>query len=285
MDADTIQAPHSNATFRPVVIVTAHTNAVFETTVGVIHRVNERRWFAIHADKGSPQSADISVTRLVTENRNRSIPLDPTQFEDQFDTTDIRRFGQTETEYKDWAVDRLQSHYTTTVRYTGDNNVTYTRTCEPTRSDISIQAIDAVYLPEVRQTVDLHEYSYASEYYAAGPSRVTLTDDFHECVHCDRSGTTQTFTYCANCGSINCTKHTKTERLEGIPVCTGCAVTERFALRKKYFYDDENLDAFREEYDAMPLHENALENKPLIAASILTALLTAYVLLGFIGLI
>jgi len=26
--------------------------------------------------------------------------------------------------------------------------------------------------------------------------------------------------------------------LEGEPVCTGCAVTERFALKMKYFYDE-----------------------------------------------
>jgi len=46
-------------------------------------------------------------------------------------------------------------------------------------------------------------------------------------------------------------------------VCTGCAVTERFALKTKYFYDEQNLKAFREEYAAMPLHEKAMENRLL----------------------
>jgi len=59
------------------------------------------------------------------------------------------------------------------VTYTGDNNVTYNKTCEPNRSDISIQSIEPVYLPEVRHTTDLGEYTYPYEYYAAGPSRVT----------------------------------------------------------------------------------------------------------------
>jgi len=45
--------------------------------------------------------------------------------------------------------------------------------------------------------------------------------------------------------------------------CTGCAVTERFALKTKYFYDEQNLKAFREEYAAMPLHEKAMENRLL----------------------
>ncbi len=51
--------------------------------------------------------------------------------------------------------------------------------------------------------------------------------------------------------------------LEGEPVCTGCAVTERFALMMKYFYDENNL----EEYADMPLHEKAVENKLLVGGA------------------
>jgi restriction endonuclease Mrr len=50
-------------------------------------------------------------------------------------------------------------------------------------------------------------------------------------------------------------------------------VTERFALKTKYFYDDQNLEAFREEYAAMPLHEKAMENKWLAGGSAVTTLL------------
>jgi len=85
---------------------------------------------------------------------------------------------------------------------------------------------------------------------------VTAEDGIHRCVHCDTSGVDETHTYCPNCGAIACDSHSKTERLEQEPVCTGCAVTERFALKTKYFYDEQNLKAFREEYAAMPLHES-----------------------------
>jgi len=34
-------------------------------------------------------------------------------------------------------------------------------------------------------------------------------------------------------------------------------------LKTKYFYDEQNLKAFREEYAAMPLHEKAMENRLL----------------------
>jgi restriction endonuclease Mrr len=92
-------------------------------------------------------------------------------------------------------------------------------------------------------------------------------------VHCETSDIDQGYTYCENCGSINCSSHIKIERLEGTPVCTGCAVTERFALKTKYFYDESNLETFREKYEQMSIHEKAMENKPLTGGSILAVLL------------
>ena len=272
-----LPAPYSHVTFRPVVAVTADTNAVFETSVGVIHRVNDRSRFVVHTERDHPQTATGDVSNLVLENLHAAVDLDTDRFEKLYDTVEARRFGQTQTEYKDWAVDRLRERHTTTVSYTGDNNVTYTKTCEPKRSDVSVQSIEPVYLPQIRHTTELQEYAYPYEYFAAGPSRVTSEDGIHRCVHCDAAGTDNAYTYCANCGSINCDSHIKIERLEGTPVCTGCAVTERFAFKTKYFYDAENRDAFREEYESMPLREKAMENTPLAVG---TVVLVGLVLLG-----
>jgi restriction endonuclease Mrr len=141
-----------------------------------------------------------------------------------------------------------------------------------------------VYLPQIRHTVELQTYSYPYEYYAAGPSRATLEDGIHRCVQCG-DGEEDTYTYCANCGSINCASHIKTERLEGTPVCTGCAVTDRFALKTKYFYDDANLQAFRDEYEAMPIHRKAQENIPLTVAGLTTTLLLLLGLFASTGVI
>jgi len=66
-------------------------------------------------------------------------------------------------------------------------------------------------------------------------------------------------------------------------VCTGCAVTERFVLKTKYFYDEENLDTFREEYAAMSIHEKVLENTLLAGGVILMVLLVVGVLIGAIA--
>jgi restriction endonuclease Mrr len=260
--------------------VTAETNAVFETSVGVIHRINERSQFVIHADRGSPRVADSDVAELVSKNLHATVELEDDSIRQPFNEVTDQRFGQTETEYKDWAVDQLQTAQTTTVTYTGDNNVTYNKTCEPNRSDISVQSIESVYLPEVRQTTDLGEYAYPYEYYAAGPSRVTTEDGFHRCVHCETTGAEETYTYCENCGAIACGDHIKTERLVGEPVCTGCAVTEKFALKTKYFYDEENLEAFREEYAAMGPHKKAMENPLLAGGSLVLVLVVVGVLIA-----
>jgi restriction endonuclease Mrr len=271
IDADDVPEPRAQVDFQPVVTISARTDAVFETSVGVVHRIDQSDSFVVHADRGQPSVADSTVSGLVAGNRRQTVDLDEDRFERVFDDVEVRRFGQTETEYKDWAVDRLRQFHTTTVTYTGDNNVTYEKTCEPKQSDVSIQAITPVYLPQVRQTTQLQQYAYPYEYYAAGPSRATLEDGIHRCVHCGEDDA-KTYTFCANCGSINCGSHIKTERLEGTPVCTGCAVTERFALKTKYFYDEDNLDAFRTEYDQMPFYEKALENRPLVAVVVFTLL-------------
>jgi restriction endonuclease Mrr len=266
IDAANLPTPHAAVTFQPVVEVTAETNAVFERTQ-----------FVIYADRGSPRVADSDAAALISENLHATVELDDESIREPFDEVTEQRFGQTETEYKDWAIDQLQRAQTTTVTYTGDNNVTYNKTCEPNRSDISVQSIDSVYLPEVRQTVDLGEYTYPYEYFAAGPSRVTTEDGFHRCVHCETAGTDETYTYCENCGAIACGDHIKTERLTDEPVCTGCAVTETFALKTKYFYDDENLEAFHEEYADMGIHQKAMEN-PVLAGGSLVVVLVVIVL-------
>jgi restriction endonuclease Mrr len=280
VDARDLPDPASRADFKPVVVITADVAAVFETSVGVVHRVDTSDQFVVRATRGQPQIMSGAVRRLITETRAQTVSVDESEFAETFDDVTVHRFGQTETEYKEWAVDRLQTRHTTTVSYTGDNNVTYTKTCEPNQSDIAVQAIRPVYLPQIRQTLGLGQYTHGLEYYAAGPSRATIEDNVHRCVHCATSGADTTYTYCENCGSINCPDHTETERWEQEPVCTGCAVSERFALAQKYFYDEENLEQFRAEYEAMPIHEKARENPPLVGGVLLTLL----VIVGVLGL-
>ncbi|ELY94531.1 restriction endonuclease [Natrialba taiwanensis] len=285
IDPATIPTPETSVTFQPMVSISASTSATFETSVGVIHSLNDTTDLVIHAAGNEPRVARGERSALVTNRTASRIDLEDRR--DELDATvaavERERFGRTETAYKEWAIDRLRQAHTTTVHYTGDNNVDYEKTCTPSRSDVSIRSIDPVYLPRVHSRVELGEYAYRYAFDAAESARSTTRNDFRECVHCGADDGDATYTYCANCGSINCNDHIETERVENEPVCTGCAVTERFALRRKYFYDEANREAFREEYAAMAVHEKAMENVPLAVGSVLALLVACIAVASSVG--
>src|SRR6056297_3005268 len=85
IEAAELPEPHSAVTFRPVVAVTADTNAVFETSVGVIHHINDQSRFVAHAERGHPRVADNDVSTLVTENFHATVDLDIERFAETFD--------------------------------------------------------------------------------------------------------------------------------------------------------------------------------------------------------
>ncbi|WP_436345864.1 restriction endonuclease [Natronorubrum sp. FCH18a] len=285
LEPATIPTPETTVSLEPMVTVHTRTNATFETSVGVVHQVDESNDLVIRAEGDTPQIETGDVKDLVANPSAPRIDLENCGLRDTFDGVEHARFGRTETTYKQWAIDRLQQVHTTTVQYTGDNNVDYEKTCTPRSSDVSIWSIDPVYAPHVQSRVSLGEYDYRYAYYAAGPSRATTTNEFRQCVHCGTDGASESYIYCRNCGSINCDEHVRTERLVDEPVCTGCAVTERFAFDTKYFYDRENLEAFREEYANMPIHEKAKENVTLAAGTVLCVLFVAFLVVLSLGLV
>lgn len=270
-----LSASRREVEFVPMLAIVTTVEATFETSVGVIHRVNETRRFVVRADRQGPSVASQPYRELVSTHIREATQFDESTFDADFDTIDVTRFERTETEYDDWVVDRVRDAHTTTVHYTGDNNVDYSKECRPKQSDVQIQSITPVYLPKVSQTVSLGEYTHLFEYAAAGAARETARSPVR-CVHCAEAAERHTYTFCENCGSINCPTHTKTERLEGEPICTGCAVTESFMWSTKYFYDDENREQFESQYEAMPLHRRAMENT-VLAAGVVVAVLALVV--------
>ncbi len=68
-------------------------------------------------------------------------------------------------------------------------------------------------------------------------------------------------------------------------MCTGCAVTDRFVLKTKYFYNEENLQAFREQYAAMSVFQKAQENRLLAGGIVLIVLLIVGVLVGALAVV
>ena len=249
--------PAVSVRLQPIVDVEARTRATFETSVGVVHRIDRRDHLVVDASRRGPRLASSDCTRLVGVEL-----VDIDAVRDRYDP-DVERFGDTESAYREWVKETLADRLTTTVTYTGDNNVTYNRECRPSPRDVTVRLLDSVYLPRVDARVELGEYTHRYEYDAAGSKHATRTDEIRRCVHCSNDGS---YTFCDNCGSVNCETHVKLERLTGEPVCTGCAVTDEFFFATKYFFDERNRDAFREEYEAMPLYRKPLENPKLVVA-------------------
>ncbi len=270
----TLPEPEIDVSFRPVVDVYARTRSTFETSVGVIHRIDRTDRLVVEAGPSGPAIAPGELSSLIDTG---TVPLAEAR---ATHGGDARRFGWTESEYREWVRERLCDALETTVTYTGDNNVTYTRGCRPSPDDVSLRSVDPLYVPRIETTVELGEYTHGHEYDAGGERHATRVDDVRRCVHCSTAEAEETYTYCQNCGSISCETHTETERLTGEPVCTGCSVTESFFFAEKHFFDEANVAAFREAYASMPFYRKALENPLLTGAIVAAALLVAFFAIG-----
>nr|WP_119821674.1 restriction endonuclease [Halalkaliarchaeum desulfuricum] len=276
LEPDSAIQPEIGMQLFPALVIDTEVTAVFETSVGVIHAIDDQDRFLVRADREGPGILTDRVEQFVIGGLGGAVPIDDVRERagsgDVPPLRSVERFWLTETEYRDWAVERQRDRYETTVRYTGDNNVTYERTCTPNRSDVVVTDIEPVYVPHVKATAELGEYAYDHASFASDDDAVVLENEYDNCVRCGQTSEEPTFgdgalTFCENCGSINCGEHVRTERLVDEPVCTGCSVTGTFFFAEKHFYDEENLETFSEEYAAMPFYRKPLENPKLVAAA------------------
>ena len=277
-DAD-LPEPETTLTLIPTVISHVHVQRTFETSVGVIHRVDERYVDVVDASRNGPNRMEAPVQSLIVQNLDHPTALDEGHFREVFDSVATRRFGRTETEYRQWLTDEAITRCTQTVSYTGDNNVTYEKTCEPNASDVTITDFESIFTPRIQAWVSLQGHDYVLDWYNAGDEHIVVEDTFHDCRVCEEEGEFAAvndvpgligafsegvngpdYTFCSNCGRIACQKHTRHDRLTGEPVCTACAVTERFVGAKKHFFNEENKTTFETQYEELPITQKLQEN-------------------------
>lgn len=273
IDAHDRPVSESMIRFQPVVSIQAQTDSVCKTPSGrKLRHVTERDEFLLDGTQIPPASVEDERHDFLTSESPQTVALTEWEDTNTVDATTVGRFAQAENEYEEWITEQLQSKHAKTESYTGDNNVDYTEDCVPDSSDISI-TLTPMYVPRVRSQIQLQEHDYTIEYDAAGARQHMVENELARCVHCGWSWLK--LTYCENCGAIVCRRHAKTEHHTGEPICTGCAVTARFGLRKRYFYDEANCVEFQTEYDEMSPARKMLENWPWLASATL-------VLIGFL---
>lgn len=282
-----LPAPDTRVTYRPHVDVEAVTRATLVPGTGEPHRVDSRDRLVLAAGGEEPRPAPADLLDLVGVD-----PVDLSAERSDHPGA-VRVFGVDESTVRGAATDHIRATHATTVADTGRGGPDE-RELRPDPDDVELHRFDPVYVPRVRATIALGDHRHGLAYDAAGPKRALREDRVRRCVHCEAGRRTTadrpadehtSYTYCDNCGSVSCEAHTRTERLTGAPVCTGCAVTDEFWYDTKYFFDEDNLTAFRRQYDAMPIYRKPLENTSVAAAlaagiALLVILLGVAVLVG-----
>lgn len=301
LDWSDVPMPDTTVTLVPAVLAVTHTQRTFETGAGVIHRIDDEIVHVLDASRGGVEAFDREVQKLISENLDTAVTVDTDDLSMVFDTVNERRFGRTETEYRELIIDRAISQHTTTVTYTGDNNVTYERECEPSKNDVTLKQFKSVFVPRIFGSLELGDQPYEFDWYGAGDAFEVTDETFQTCRVCDDESTDtpldvttitgrlskavgeSEFTYCDNCGRVACQAHIRTERLTGQPVCTGCSVSERFAGARRYFYDEANLEEFSQSFAEQSLTDRLKENTVGLASAAVVLLLLLVTLTGMIG--
>jgi len=295
---DALPSPETTLTLLPAVSARMRTKRQFETGAGVIHSVDDTATVVFDAARGEPTALDEPVKSLVKQNIDNRREVNDDSLETQFDSINKRRFGRTETEYREWLTEQMVIQNTESVSYTGDNNVDYQKECEPKPSDVTIQSFKPLFAPRIYGSVKLQDYSYSLDWFAASDEVAIVENRITECVHCEAeaveafpwdrsiSGVArwlaketfqETHTYCENCGAIACQEHTRQGTVTGEPICIDCAVTQRYAGAKKYFSDDAARETFSEQYAEKASYEKALVNRPAIIAFVLMLVAIVFV--------
>lgn len=278
IDGDDLGQIDATARFRPVASIETKTEDQCQTSTGrVLEQWNKRDTFHVHGGRPSLQPIDDSLRHLLSDGGYRTAELEEWTNAEVFTNTTVEEFQHPHSDFEAWTADQLQAKYTKTVPYTGKNNRDYDKECKPAASGIEITDLTTMFVPRIQAQTQLKGYDYTLTYDAAGPDRHIIDNGIAHCVHCGWSWTP--LTYCANCGSINCWRHTRTERVEGEPICTECAITERFGLRKRFFYDEDNRSTFSEDYAQFSLPQKLLENKLVIVGWVLVVILALLLVL------
>ena len=163
-------------TFRPVYLVTYNVNAVFETTVGVIHEERETGAHLIFDGNNGQQYTD-DVFQFLEKERQSPFSGGATN-----DLDKLPRFRLDYVTLQRKARDAIIRLHTKRIHYRGGNNVGYSKECEPGEHDIYISDIRQVYLPLVRLDFILSVTSYSIHGVLAPSGRLMATS--HDLLRC-----------------------------------------------------------------------------------------------------
>lgn len=249
----------------PTLYVCYNVKSSLKTSVGLINTINNSSTSVLRADNvvGKNRS-DEEITELV-ESSERKESLEKQDLVEEADSLEKIRFEKTETGFKKELKQKIITETTEEVVYTGKNNVTYTKTHEPKMKEISFSEMSPMYVPEVNVKTKIKNNSHRYKAYITKEKEIVKENEIKKDSHTGKPPWVCSLTLCGYCGSLNNKRNIKTEKIEEQPICKHCATTKRFALNKKYFKNQDNLEKFSREYKDKKLRYKLLENKTGLA--------------------
>jgi restriction system protein len=213
---------------RPVYKIGYQINADFTTTIGRIHSINKQGIFFIDGNNGSVLRQDLdsfftniprSIIRSWTDVSRESKGVSNTPFKIPVSIV------------KETAYQNIIKSNSVNVQYTGRNNQTYSKSCEPNRSQVFIGNITQMYIPEYSINYVLAGREQSISFAHNGkPDIFVYSDSTNNCRYCD--GQIQGKRHlCLECGTIACSKkvffktksHGQSCEICGKSLCHDCA--------------------------------------------------------------
>ncbi len=182
--------------YRPLYLIIYDVSAIFETSVGVIHResvkgaslVLDGNTGQVHSSKEAQFLKSEPQVLLAT-----SIAVYP---------NDLPTFKIDATTLLKTAKRTIIAAHTKTIRYVGRNNQTYHRVCEPSEREVHIRDIRQVHLPSLKIDFQILQTPYQMEAIHARSGRfLTLSTDVTHCRIC-RKAVERKAILCDICGRV-----------------------------------------------------------------------------------
>lgn len=236
----------------PTYMVDYYINAVFSTSVGVIHSIGDRSSIFFLGDIGN--LVHPIVTEFLLDTKWTISTFNEKSLKD-VEVIQRRKFEKSFEEIKEIAIDSLIRAYSKRVSYYGRNNVRYTKTCVPKKKHITLENIKRVYFSPWDIIFSLKDRKYVigalenselpSSPFKVLPSNfVDLKEETglekypEKCMLCSKELKHDKF-FCNDCGKITCNKDSFECKVCGKIICREDTIFKRkfLILKEKYCTD------------------------------------------------
>jgi|SRR3989344_1625003 len=267
----------SEMRFQPACLIKYNVNFDTHTSVGCVDS---------YSDSGEIIVDGVTGKDLEDEEKNFF-------FSSRIDSEDIKDkethlktpFEFTENDIEEHAINSIIEEHTHDVSYSGNNNVSYSKTCCPKRRDIDIKQFLPLYLPTWTNEIKIKKYEYKQKFYAKGNNKLFTIDDLKTCKICDSErGEYEDMSICPECGRIVCSRHVKIDYLDKeTPICTIHAKPFKLYLQSKYFATQDNLKEYKKKWEAMNFFKKLYEDKIAFGLSMGGLIFLGFIVISAIG--